>query len=279
MSSNPTSPFIKTEPKNNLRSTNHGRRQNHSRPKQNKPDLEAHLKFLNLSFMHHNFETLANQAAHKAWSHIDYLAALADGEAALRHDRSIERKIRKARFPVIKTLEQFRWNWPTHINRAAVQNLFRLKFLDEKANVILLGGVGLGKTHLATALGYAACRQGHSVLFASAIDVINSLSLAQEANRLKAELKKYLSPTFLILNELGYLPIDKRGADLLFQVIRLRYEQGSIIITSNRAFKHWPQIFNNDSTLTAAILNRLLHHAETILIEGKSYRMKGQIEP
>ncbi len=248
-------------------------------PKKNKPDLEDHLKLLKLSYMHHNFETLANQAAHKAWSHIDYLAALADGEAALRHDRAIERKIRNARFPVIKTLEQFRWNWPTLINRATVQNLFRLKFLDEKANVIFLGGVGLGKTHLATALGYAACRQGKSVLFASAIDVINTLSLAQEANRLKAELKKYLAPTLLILNELGYLPIDKRGADLLFQIISLRYEQGSLAITSNRAFKHWPQIFNNDSTLTAAILDRLLHHAETILIEGKSYRMKGQIEP
>lgn len=247
-------------------------------PKKNKPDLEDHLKLLNLSYMQNNFETLANQAAQKAWSHIDYLEALADGEAALRHDRSIERRIRNARFPVIKTLEQFRWNWPTLINRATVQNLFRLKFLDEKANVILLGGVGLGKTHLATALGYAACLQGKPVLFASAIDVINTLSLAQEANRLKAELKKYLAPTLLILDELGYLPIDKRGADLLFQIISLRYEQGSLVITSNRAFKNWPQIFNNDSTLTAAILDRLLHHAETILIEGKSYRMKGQIE-
>ena len=247
-------------------------------PKKCNPELEDHLKLLKLSYMQNNFENLANQAAQFAWSHIDYLAVLADGEAALRHDRAIERKIRNARFPVIKTLEQFRWNWPTLINRATVQNLFRLKFLDEKANVIFLGGVGLGKTHLATALGYAACRQGKSVLFASAIDVINTLSLAQEANRLKAELKKYLAPTLLILDELGYLPIDKRGADLLFQIISLRYEQGSLAITSNRAFKHWPQIFNNDSTLTAAILDRLLHHAETILIEGKSYRMKGQIE-
>ena len=279
MSSNPTSPFIKTKPKDNLRSNVMDEDKTILDPKKNSPELEDHLKLLKLYYMHQNFETLANQAAQKDWSHIDYLVALADGEAALRHDRSIERKIRNARFPVIKTLEQFRWNWPTLINRATVQNLFRLKFLDEKANVIFLGGVGLGKTHLATALGYAACLQGKSVLFASAIDVINTLSLAQEANRLKAELKKYLAPTLLILDELGYLPIDKRGADLLFQIISLRYEQGSLLITSNRAFKHWPQIFNNDSTLTAAILDRLLHHAETILIEGKSYRMKGQIEP
>jgi DNA replication protein DnaC len=242
-------------------------------------DLRAHLKLLSLSFMHNHFEPLADQAARKEWSHVHYLAALAQGEAAARRDRSIERKIRMARFPVIKTLEQFRWNWPTLINRAVVQNLFRLKFIEDKSNVIFLGGVGLGKTHLATALGYAACLQGKSVLFTTAIDVINTLSAAQAANRLKTELKKYLAPSLLICDELGYLPIDKHGADLLFQVISLRYEQGPIIITSNRAFKHWPQIFNNDSTLTSALLDRLLHHAETILIEGKSYRMKGQLEP
>lgn len=248
-------------------------------PRKTKPDLNDYLKFLSLSYMQKNFEPLADRAAKEGLSHIDYLSALAQGEAALRHDRSIERRIRVARFPVIKTLEQFRWDWPSLINRAVVQNLFRLKFIEEKANAIFLGGVGLGKTHLATALGYAACLQGKSVLFTSAIDVINTLSLAQAGNRLKSELKKYLSPSVLILDELGYLPIDKRGADLLFQVISLRYEQGSIIITSNRAFKHWPQIFNNDSTLTSALLDRLLHHAETILIEGKSYRMKGRIEP
>lgn len=241
--------------------------------------LSAHLELLGLPFMLDSYDALAHQAAQKGWSHVDYLAALAQGEAGLRHDRSIKRRIRLARFPVVKTIEQFRWSWPTAINRAAVQNLFRLKFLNEKANVILLGGVGLGKTHLATALGYAACLQGKSVLFTTTIDVINTLSAAQAANRLKPELKRYLAPSLLCLDELGFLPIDKHGADLLFQIISLRYEQGSIIITSNRAFKEWPKIFNNDSTLTSAILDRLLHHAETILIEGKSYRMKGEIEP
>lgn len=247
-------------------------------PKKIQPNLQEHLKILGLPFMLDNFEILFAQAAKEGWSHLDYLETLAHGEAALRQDRSIERRIRMARFPVIKTLEQFRWSWPTAINRATVQNLFRLKFLEQKANVIFLGGVGLGKTHLASALGYAACLQGKSVLFATAVDVINTLSVALAANRLKSELKKYLAPSLLILDELGFLPLDKRGADLLFQIISLRYEQGSLIITSNRAFKHWPQIFNNDSTLTSAILDRLLHHAETILIEGKSFRMKGQIE-
>jgi len=250
-----------------------------SEAKQNPVNLRKHLKYLGLTFMHQNFEPLVERAVQTQWSHIDYLSALAEGEAGLRLDRSIKRKIRMARFPVVKTLDQFRWSWPSLINRALVQNLFRLKFLEEKTNVIFLGGVGLGKTHLATALGYAACLEGKSVLFATAIDVINTLSAAQSANRLKVEIKKYLAPTLLILDELGYLPIDKRGADLLFQVISLRYEQGSTIITSNQAFKHWPRLFNNDSTLTSALLDRLLHHAEVVPIEGKSYRMKGRLEP
>ena len=144
--------------------------------------------------------------------------------------------------------------------------------------MILLGGVGLGKSHLAIALGYRACLKGYSVLFTTAVDVINTLAAAQNAGRLKQELNKYLKPKLLILDELGYLPIDKVGADLLFQIISQRYEQGAIIITSNRVFKKWPEIFNNDSTLTSAILDRLLHHAETVIIEGKSYRMKDQIE-
>ena len=240
--------------------------------------LDQHLRYLKLSFMQDHHQELAAQAVRKHWSHLDYLEKLADGEAAMRRDRSIERRIRLARFPVIKTLDQFKWSWPKKINRLQVQNLFRLKFIKDKSNVIFLGSVGLGKTHLASALGYTACLKGNSVLFATAIDVINTLTAAKASGRMKQELKKYTRPALLILDELGFLPIDKVGADLLFQIISLRYEQGTLIITSNRAFKDWPEIFNNDSTLTSAILDRLLHHAETVVIEGKSYRMKDQIE-
>ncbi len=134
--------------------------------------------------------------------------------------------------------------------------------------------VGLGKTHLATALGYAACQQGASVLFANAISVINDLSAAQKRGLLKRQLKTYLRPELLALDEIGYLPIDQHGADLLFQVISQRYEQGSIVLTTNKPFKQWPSIFNNDSTIASAVLDRLLHHAQTIVIEGSSYRMK-----
>jgi DNA replication protein DnaC len=241
-------------------------------------DVEPYLTDLKLAFIAQHYAPLATHAAQHEWSHVASLARLLEGEANLRRDRATKSRIRLARFPVIKTLEQFRWDWPTRINRLQVQNHFRLAFLQEKANLIFLGGVGLGKTHLATALGYTACLQGYSVLFASAIDVINTLAAAKNAGRLKAELKKYTKPALLILDELGYLPIDKTGADLLFQVISRRYEQGSIVITSNRAFKEWPKIFNHDSPLTAAILDRLLHHAETVIIEGKSFRMKDQLE-
>jgi len=196
----------------------------------------------------------------------------------MRWDSAIRRRIGMARFPVLKTLEQFQWSWPAKINRMQVQHLFQLDFMVNKANGILLGGVGLGKTHLATALGYVACLRGHSVLFATTVDVINTLSAAQATGQLKAGLNKYLKPALLILDELGYLPIDKHGADLLFQVISGRYEKGSIVITSNRVYKEWPKIFNNDATLTSAILDRLLHHADTIVIEGKSYRMKERID-
>jgi DNA replication protein DnaC len=212
-------------------------------------EIDHHLRDLKLSFIAEHYAVLAKQAAHKQWSHVDYLSRLIEGEAHVRRDRATQNRIRMARFPVLKTLEQFRWDWPTQINRLQVQHHFSLGFIRDKSNLIYLGGVGLGKTHLATALGYAACLKGYAVLFASAIDVINTLAAAKSAGRLKQELKKYTKPALLILDELGYLPIDKTGADLLFQVISLRYEQGSIMMTSNRAFKEWPKMFNNDSTL------------------------------
>lgn len=241
--------------------------------------LQRHLDDLRLPFIKEHGAPLATQAAKEERSHLDYLAQLIEGEAALRADRAIARRIKAARFPVIKTLDSFRFDWPKKINRLQVQDLFRLQFIQERANVILLGLVGLGKTHLATALGYAACQRGYSVLFANAIDVVNTLSAAQNKGALKAELKKYLAPSTLILDEIGYLPIDQRGADLLFQVISQRYERGSIVLTTNKAFKQWPSIFNGDSTITSAVLDRLLHHAETVLIDGSSYRMKDRIEP
>ncbi len=237
-------------------------------------DLIKQLSYLKLSYILKNHESVATIAARKQWTHIQYLSELIKQEANLHSDRIIQRRIRSARFPVIKTLDEFDWSWPRKINQTQIKNLFRLKFIEEKSNVVFIGSVGVGKSHIASALGYQACLKGHTVLFASAIDVINNLIAAQNTGRLKQELKKYFRPKLIILDELGYLPINKNGADLLFQIISVRYEQGSIIITTNRVFKEWAQIFNNDSTLTSALLDRLLHHTEAVIIEGNSYRMK-----
>jgi DNA replication protein DnaC len=239
--------------------------------------LTQQLQTLYLSFVTEHYQELADEAARQQWTAVQYLARLIEGETQRRHERQIVRRVATARFPIIKTLEQFNWSWPKKVNQAQVQNLFRLAFLKDKANVVFIGGVGLGKTHLATALGHAACLQGHAVLFTTAIEAINTLSTAQTQCRLKTELKKFLAPTLLVLDELGYLPIDKTGADLLFQIISARYEKGSTVITTNQPYKNWARIFNNDATITSAVLDRLLHHAETILMEGKSYRMKDQV--
>lgn len=232
------------------------------------------LSYLKLPYIREHYEPIAQVAARKQWTHVHYLSELIKEESNLKKDRTIQRRIRMARFPVVKTLDLFDWSWPKKINKPQIQNLFRLKFIKNQTNVVFIGGVGLGKTHLASALGYQACLNGHTVLFTSAIDSINNLISSQKNGLLKQELRKYLKPDLLIMDELGYLPIDNKGADLLFQIISQRYEQGSIIITTNRVFKEWPKIFNNDSTLTSALLDRLLHHAEATLIEGDSYRMK-----
>lgn len=237
-------------------------------------DIADHLSYLKLPFIRDHYETIGKTAALKQWDHIQYLSELIQQESNMRRDRCIKRRIKMARFPIIKTMDRFDWSWPKKINRAQVKNLFRLKCIEEKSNIVLIGSVGVGKTHIATALGYQACLKNNTVLFTSAIDAVNNLIAAQNAGLLKQELKKYLKPSLLILDELGYLPIDKTGADLLFQIISQRYEQGSIVITTNRAFKDWPEIFNDDTTLTSALLDRLLHHTEAVVIEGDSYRMR-----
>jgi len=241
--------------------------------------LPTYLDYLRLRYLAENYEPLAKQAAEKHWPHADYLQRLLEGEYNRRQQRALERRVQAARFPVLKTLDRFRWDWPSKINELQIKNLFRLGFIEKKTNVFFVGGCGLGKTHLSLALSYEACQRGHPVLFTTAVDAINNLLAAQTAHRLKAELKKYLAPDLLCLDELGYLPLDKLGADLLFQIISQRYERGSIVITTNKPFTRWPEIFNNDSGLTGAILDHLVHGAETYGIEGKSYRMEDQIDP
>ena len=243
--------------------------------------LSKLLMRLQLSNVRNHYHELAQTAADQGWSHLEYLQRLVEGEVAHRDDKSLERRVRVARFPLFKTLDQFQWSWPKKINRPQIQNLFHLNFIDQKANVLFLSGTpGLGKTHLSIALGRTACSSGYSVLFTTAINMIQTLSAAAAvgAGELQHVMQRYLKPALLICDEVGYLPIDKLGADLLFQVISQRYERGSIVLTTNRPFKRWAQIFNNDSTLTSALLDRLLHHAEVVIIEGPSFRGKDLVE-
>jgi DNA replication protein DnaC len=245
------------------------------------PDLDAvrqHLDVLKLPFMLENHQTLAQAAVDKHWSHLEYLTELISGEAQARDDRRVARCIQQARFPVLKTIDQFDWNWPTKINRLLIQNLFHLDFVTQHANVVFVSGTGLGKSHLMTSLGHAACQRGHSVLFTGAIEIVNMLTEAHASGSIKRALNHYIKPEVLCIDELGYLPIDKFGADCLFQILSHRYERGATLITTNRVYKQWATIFNNDAVLTSALLDRLLHHVETVRIEGKSYRSQGQVE-
>ena len=176
--------------------------------------LAEQLAYLKLPFIREQAEMLAQQAAQQQLAPLEFLAQLIDGEVQHRQDRARQRRLKAARFPVIKTLESFQWQWPSTLNRMQVQQLFQMRFVDNHTNVIFLGGVGLGKTHLATALAYQCCLQGHSVLFTSAIDAVNTLSAAQAVGRLKLELQKYLKPRVLLIDEMGYLPIDKAGVHI-----------------------------------------------------------------
>lgn len=236
------------------------------------------LRRLQLPYFVEHHAELSERAAREVWPHARYLEQLTAGEVARRDDALVARRVKAARLPGIKTLDGFDWSWPKKINRAQVQQLFRLAFVAHHGNVILLGGVGVGKTHLAIALAYTACLQGMTALFTSAVDIVNVLAAAQATGGMKREMARLMKPSLLVIDELGYLPIDKFGADALFQVISHRYERGSTLITTNRAFKQWPEIFNNDSTLTSALLDRLLHHAESVVIEGRSYRMREQTD-
>jgi len=237
-------------------------------------NIRSNLQTLKLPWMREHYESLHSEALKKQTGPLEYLDELLRGESEARCQRTIERRIKAARFPVLKTMETFNWQWPETIDRPQLEHLATLRFVENKHNAVLLGPVGVGKTHLATAIALRACQRGFKVLYINAIEAINDLITAQKQSRFKESMRKYTLPQLLVLDEIGYLPIDKNGADLLFQIISARYERGSIMLTTNKAFKDWPAIFNNDGTLASAVLDRLLHHCQTALIKGSSYRMR-----
>ena len=239
--------------------------------------IEEQLEYLKLTYTREHYKDIILNAEKNQTAHLDLLSNIIDAETIFRQERALQRRLKNAKFPYIKTMQHYNWNHPKKINRMQIEGFFRLDFIERHENIIFIGSCGTGKSHIAIALAKAVCEKGYSTLFTGAVDIINNLSAAMAINNLDRAIKKYLLPSILIIDELGYLPIDKQGANLLFQVISKRYETGSIIITTNRTFKEWPVIFNNDSTITSAVLDRLLHHSQVAVIEGPSYRMKDKV--
>jgi DNA replication protein DnaC len=236
--------------------------------------LDRDLAELKLAEIAKNYREVLDEAARKGSSLVELLALLFGMEQTARQQRALERRIREARLPKQKTVADYDFRFPKRIAKATIIRLFDCDFIERHECAVLIGPTGTGKSHLLTALGYTAAEHGYSVRYTRVVEMINQLTTAQINGLLGNTLKSYVRPGLLLLDELGYLPIDKRGADLLFQVVAARYEVGSIVLTTNRPFKEWGTLFDVDNTLATALIDRLMHHGEAIVIQGDSYRMK-----
>lgn len=235
--------------------------------------LLADLKELKLPSVTKHWERLAEEAQRKRQSHAEYLADIVHTEVTDRRERRIARRIQDARFPVIKTLDGFDFTAQSTLDRDAVLELADMRFLAERRNVVLVGEVGTGKTHLAIALGLAACQREHRVRFVTAAELSNTLVEAKAQGQLSRRLEQLARFELIILDELGYVPFDKLGADLLFGFVARVYERRSLVVTTNLPFARWSEVFL-DATAAAAVIDRVVHHATILKTEGESYRLK-----
>lgn len=231
---------------------------------------------LKLTALADSYGPIAQAAAKKKdASYADFLEEVLRAEREARRVRSREMLTRTAGFPAMKTLEAYDFAFATGAPRAQIQELASLGFIERAENVVLLGPSGTGKTHLAIAFGLIAASKGWKVRFTSAADLVMALEAAQRQGRMKEALHRTVaSPKLLIIDEIGYLPFGREQANLFFQVVARRYEKGSMILTSNLAFGSWDEAFAGDAVLTAAMLDRVLHHAAVVQINGESYRLK-----
>src|SRR3954471_15082461 len=219
------------------------------------------------------WDDLAAQARELNWSHEEYLTAVLERQVADRESAGTTMRIRTAHFPTVKTLEEFNLDHLPSLRRDLLAHLATSTFVAKAENVILLGPPGIGKTHIAIGLGVKATHARHSALFATASNWIARLATAHQANRLEAELKKIRRYKLIIIDEVGYIPFDQDAANLFFQLVASRYEQGSIMVTSNLPFGRWGETFSDD-VVAAAMIDRLVHHAEVLTLTGDSYRTR-----
>jgi DNA replication protein DnaC len=244
-----------------------------SSPPTTPPTLADGLRTLGLRRTATELADVLARATRHRWSPVQLLEELVRTEHQDRAQRSLERRLARARLGTFKPMADFDWAWPKTVDRAAVERVLGLGFLDRAENVILAAAQGLGKTMLAKNVAHQAVLQGYSVRFVTAAELLVDLGGQETSRALERRLRAYVKPRLVVIDELGYLTYDNRAADLLFQVVSRRYERGSLLVTTNLAFKDWGTVFPNAACVTA-MLDRLTHHAEILTLTGESYRRR-----